>query len=1059
MCKRYGQADQLVYILKISSMINHETIEKILDAANIADVVGEKLDLKKTGSGLIGLCPFHNEKTPSFSVSPAKNIFKCFGCGIAGGPVKFIMEHDKLNYPEALRYLAAKYNIPVEEKQASEEDLKTEKLSEQIHEINEFAANWYTKNLLLPENVKVLDYALSRFSMNQINEFRIGFAPNEGDGLLGQIKDKGFSEESYMGSKLILVGKGKQSDYFRNRLMFPVMDNSGRVIGFGGRVLPSGSPGQVTDVKPKEKEIKYLYSPETLLYDKSAVLYGLHNARKAISLDKKAYLVKGYTDLLRLCSLDVHNVIAPYGTVLTTEQVNILKRQTEQVVMIYDGDPAGRTAMIQIGELLLKGGFEVYVVLLPDEKDPGNYFTAENIGELDEPVSYVLWRASLELKKDGDPESHFKGLNVITKLLELIPDENLQKLYVSRISKIHDITQREFKDLLKQSRAKKDKKTMDDLLPKGVDLKKYNKWGFYQYKNQYYFSDRYGIPVRQTNFVMKPLFHTMSSDDSRRIYEIINLHGHKIVCDFDMNQMTSLPRFRKNVEEKGNFLFLGNDTHMTKLKLKLYEETTTCYEIKILGWQKEGFWAWSNGIQTNDGFRQVDEQGIVEFNGENYYIPAFSSIHIHDRSLFTDERKFKFLARDITSFEWSEKLVRVFGENAKVAIAFWVAAVFRDHILNRFKNFPIFNLFGPKGTGKSQLAISLTAMFGESQTPFNIHNGTKPGLADHLQQFINGIAFIDEYKNSIDFDKIEILKSIYDSVGRSRMNLDKRKKETTAINQAVVICGQDMMTGDIALLSRTVFLQYTKASFGADEKAAYDQFKGMESLGFSHLTAQLLEHREYFESNFYPFYEKTFADYNERLAGENVEDRIIRSMCSIVAAFRVMETKMKFSFDYENLLGFTTKSLRFHNKQLSTSDDVGKFWDILESMFDEDRIIDKWHFRLDYSDRIKFTKGEKRFDEAKYFLKIKFNVIAKLYSEQARSIGIKHLDSETLRFYLENHKAFIGYYTRTRFYKKDYDRAEAKVIEHKQVTSAMIFLYEDLGINLERQGIGALDKA
>ncbi len=1039
-------------------MISNESKQLIIDAASIVDVVGDKVKLTKAGSNFNGLCPFHNEKTPSFMVSPAKNIFKCFGCGKSGDSVQFIMEHDKLNFPDALRYLANKYNIPVEEKDISEDDRKKEKERQQLHHINKFASDWYFENLFLEKYAQVLEYALSRFSLTQILEYRIGFAPDEWQGLLDQIKMKKYKEEFYMTSSLILESKGRHFDYFRNRLMFPISNSSGQVIGFGGRIIPAGVTAPVPD-KPTRKEVKYLNSKDTLVYDKSKVLYGLNNARASINLLKKVFLVEGYTDTLNLHYLDVPNVIAPCGTALTSGQINLLRRHTDRVVLIYDGDKAGKTALHKNGEMFLKEGFTVYVYPLPDNRDPGEYFTSKNIFKLNRPLTYVLWRASLAFSDDGDPEIQHKAIAEISKLLQLIPGDDLRKSYINKIAKHHTVTQRELSDYLKKSKPQKKKKKDTGLLPKDVDHKEFNRWGFYQHKNQYFFTDRNGIPVRQSNFVMRSLFHTISYEDSRRIFELTNLHGHKIVCDFDMNEMTSLQRFKRHIEEKGNFLFMGQDVHMIKLKLKLYEETQTCFEVKNLGWQKEGFWAWSNGIQTESGFTPITEHGIVTFKDENYFIPAFSSIYKSDKSLFIDERKFKYSTSLVSSNEWSAKLIKVFGPNAKVAVAFWVASVFRDHILHLFKNFPIFNLFGPKGTGKSQLAISLTAMFGEPQTPFNIHNGTKPGLADHLQQFINGIAFIDEYKNAIEYDKVEVLKSIYDSVGRSRMNMDKKKKETTAINQAVVICGQDMMTADIALLSRAIFLQYAKANFGMEEKAAYDEFKTLESKGFAHLTAELLSQRTYFENNFYSFYMDTFSDYNDRLKDEKVEDRIIRSMCSIVASFRCVSSKMKFSFDYDELLDFTVQTLIFHNKQLSKSNEVGTFWDIFESMFDEDKIKNKWHFRLDWSDRLKTGEAEMTFTEGKYLLKFKFNTISKLYSEHARRIGVKPLGIDTLRFYLENHDAFLGYVKRVKFHKKEYEAAEGKVIEHKQVTSAMTFRYEDLDINLERNAVGELAQA
>jgi len=492
---------------------------------------------------------------------------------------------------------------------------------------------------------------------------------------------------------------------------------------------------------------------------------------------------------------------------------------------------------------------------------------------------------------------------------------------------------------------------------------------------------------------------------------------------------------------------------MYKLKLKLYDETRTCEQIPNLGWQKEGFFAWANGIVDMDGkFSAIDDNGLVNFNNNDYFIPAFSKIYIDDRSLFIDERKFKHIDREISLEDWSEKFINVFGDNAKLGIAFYIAALFRDVLLHRFSNFPILNLFGPKGTGKSQMAMSLSCLFGTQQTPFNIHNGTKPGLAEHVQQFVNAFAWIDEYKNNIEYDKIETLKSIYDAIGRNRLNMDKgKKKETTLVNSAVILSGQEMPTADVALFSRVVFLQFHQTEYSQIEKDNYENLKEIEKQGLSHLTSQIMAHRKYFEENFPLNFAEVLRDIYAELEFSGIEDRILKSFCSILAAYKTLEKKLSLKMDYQNLRSVAIQSIKDQNSQISSSNEISMFWETIEALFDKNEIIDRWHFKIDMCDKIKCVDGnEVELKPTKNVLKLKFSTIYQLYAFQSKKSGQGVLPNSTLKYYLQNNPAFIGIEKASRFTLKEYSNDENKIIEQNQVTTAYCFDYTNLGINLMR---------
>ena len=956
-------------------MIPTHTKQEIIDRADIIEVIGDYVKLKKTGAGYTALCPFNNEKTPSFSVNHAKQYYYCFGCGSGGDSVKFIMDHEKKNFPEALRYLAAKYNIIIEEEKLDPEQKKVIDLNEKLYHLNEMAAKFY--------HGSTNDYIQKRFTKEEIEQWQIGFAVENWDDLLMFFREKKVLEDLIEKSDLFVFSEKTKNyyDFFRNRVMFPITDNMGKVAAFGGRVMDDSQP-------------KYLNSPDSSIYPKSRTLYGLNFARKMISKEDNCHIVEGYTDVISMHTAGIINTVAPCGTALTTEQLNLIKRYTKTLTLVYDGDEAGLKAARKNGKLAIESGFNVYTCSLPAGDDPdltcknNAVIIAQGVNKWlkNNRHDYIIQRSKALLgSANGDPLLRHEAINDICGLLFHL-DKTKQDIYIEQISKDSKLKAKLFSDKLSEMKCEAAPSEDKTWLPDQVDPNEFEKWGFYAYKNEYYFRTQKGIE-RFSNFVMKPVFHIDSIYDSRRIYEMINFAGHRVVINLDMNEMTALQAFQKNIEEKGNFLFWGTLAHFQKMKLKLYQETRTCEEIKILGWQKAGFWAWSNGIMNEGNFQEIDEFGIVNYNDHNYFIPAFSKIYIADKTVFMDERKFKFRQSDITLRQWSDLFIKVFKDNARIGIAFWVATVFRDHLLHVFKNFPILNLFGPKGTGKSQMAMSMCCLFGVQQTPFNIHNGTKPGLAEHIQQLSNAFAWIDEYKNSLEYDKIETLKSIYDAIGRSRMNMDKgRKKETTEVNSGVILSGQEMPTADVALFSRVLFLQFHQTEFSAQEKKNYDDLKKMERPGLSHLTGGLIMLRKFFEENYYSNYDQVLRNLGTDTKSAPIEDRILRSMCSIVAAFKTVEEKLDFGFSYETLKEIAIKAIKDQNSQIQKSNEVGIFWNNLEAMFDDNILIDKWHFRIDFKDKITFDKDkEKNFESGRNIFKFKFNSIYKLRQEPAQT--------------------------------------------------------------------------
>lgn len=410
-------------------MINKETIQRIMDATRIEEVIGEFVSLKKRGANHIGCCPFHNEKTPSFYVSPSKGIYKCFGCGKSGNAVGFIMDHEHYTYPEALRYLANKYNIPIEEERMTEEQKERQTERDGLFHVTEFAQKYFADILHNDEMGQAigLSYFHQRgLSDEIINTFGLGYCLDEWRNFTDHARRNGYSDEVLEKSGLtIFKEEGKCYDRFRGRVMFPIYSISGRVLGFSGRILSS-----------EKQAAKYVNSPDSEIYDKSHTLYGIYQARNAISKEDKCYLVEGNVDVVSMHQSGVCNTVASCGTSLTVEQIRLIKRFTPNVTVLYDGDKAGIKAALRAVNLLFEEGMHVRVVLFPDGEDPDSYAQKYGSTQLQEYLrtheeNFLAFKTRVLLDDvEQDPIRKSEVLKEIVNTIALVPDRIEQQDYI-----------------------------------------------------------------------------------------------------------------------------------------------------------------------------------------------------------------------------------------------------------------------------------------------------------------------------------------------------------------------------------------------------------------------------------------------------------------------------------------------------------------------------------------------------------------------------------------------------------------------------------------------------
>lgn len=411
-------------------MIDRLTVEKIKDAANIVDVVSEFVTLKKSGANYKGLCPFHNEKTPSFMVSPARGTCHCFGCGKGGNAISFIMEHEQMTYPEALRWLAKKYNIEIQERELSAEEKAEQTARESMFIINEWTASYFEKLLHEhPDGQAIgLQYFRSRgFRDDIIKKFRLGFDINDRFALASTA-----TKEKYNPEYLLKVGlcykndHGELIDRFAGRVMFPWVGVSGKIVAFGGRKL---------DAATKGVQQKYVNSPDSEIYHKDRELYGIYQGKKAIAKEDCVYMVEGYTDVLSLHQCGIENVVANSGTALSIHQIHTLHRFTSNIVLLYDGDAAGIHAAMRGTDMLLSEGMNLKVLLLPDNDDPDSFARKHTADEFkayikEHQTDFIEFKTKLLLQNETDPQKRADGIGSIVNSISLIPNQILRDTYI-----------------------------------------------------------------------------------------------------------------------------------------------------------------------------------------------------------------------------------------------------------------------------------------------------------------------------------------------------------------------------------------------------------------------------------------------------------------------------------------------------------------------------------------------------------------------------------------------------------------------------------------------------
>ena len=1008
-------------------MISKIDINRIAEATDIVQLVSEKVELKPQGKSMVGCCPFHTEKTGSFHVSAAKQTYHCFGCHKGGDVFQWVMETEGCNYPEAIRRLAKRANIEINERERSAEEIARETKREAMYMVTQQVNNWFVSQLELNQEAK--DYCRKRWpqknrkgtaasddDLQYVRDMGIGYAPS-GQAFMEWVKSQGINLDLLKELDIVATKDGRSYCKFYNRVTIPIRSRTNLIEGWTCR-----------DLTGKKEAPKYVNSSESELYHKRSMLFGLDVAKPEIRATGKVYVCEGAPDVMRMQIIGVPNTVAPLGTAMCDEQFDLLQscfpksgRRTlcllpDADVTKDDGTNPGKKAAIDRGIEAVKRGYSVLIKAIPEEgvkEDPDSYFTSMHKFKEVQEEDFITWYARELLYKAENVDETTAAIETIAAMVASTNDETTIESYKKKLKGIYNNTTQWNKAIAKAGKQLKEQEVKD----KAFSKEGFTKYGFYESDGGYWALSGQ-TEIRWSNFTMKPLFHIKDAINPKRLYELSNESGNHEIVELKQEDLVSLTKFRQRVEGLGNYIFEANEQCLIKLKRYLYEQTQTAVEVTQLGWQKQGFYAFGNGALYQGQFIKADGYGIVSLpDGQNYYLPGASKIYKDDTQLFQFEKRFVHLGySSIPLKAVADTMIKVFGDNAKIGLCFLIATLFRDIVTATVKAFPMLNLFGPKGSGKSELGHTLMSFFIIQNIPPNLSNSTIAALSEAVAQCSNAIVHLDEFKNNIDLDKREFLKGLWDSAGRTRMNMDRdKKREQTRVDAGVIISGQEMATADIALFSRFVYLTFNKTEFTTEERNAFAELDRMRKLGFSHLTLEILNHREQFKQNYAAMFAATAAEMNEQIGNSTNETRILNNWATVIAAFRTIEAQVDLPFTYSEILKVAVEHCREQNAMTTSSNEIGMFWRQLGRTQMEGKFIMSCDYRIEYREDIKTNKGSVYFALPKPVLFINPDSWYQAYTYKAKENGIVCLPDSSIIYYLENSPEYLGRYGVMRF--------------------------------------------
>ncbi len=917
--------------------ISKEFIDLIQDQADLVEVISGFVELKKTGSNFQGLSPFSDESTPSFMVSPSKQIWKDFSTGKGGNnAVSFLMEKG-LSYPEAIEYLANKYNKEIVYDDTKESKAYAEKAQKQtaLRPLLKATINQYLKQFAaLGEDhpAKQEVFVKRQYNQEVVDTYQIGFAP--GNKFLYNI----FSEKGCIsqGEELGLISKN--NDFYYNRVTYTVFDKNGEPIGISGRDLATPT------------KVKWVNSKESILYDKSHVWYGLHIAKNSIRQTGKAYIVEGYNDVIGFQINGLTNTIAPCGTSIADGQISELKKYADSVVFAMDGDAAGKRSVIKNIPRFLEQGFRTFVIDLP-ECDPDDFvrlhkesIEADGLEAVLESVSKPIdgFKILLQELKEKDEVEKSTIAKELCNTIAQITDDAISPIYIGWLQKESKLPKKTLEDWIKKIKSDavslSIKKLVTDTeyeLPKGIELtddllKTIREYQLFMANNQIWMRTGEDPPYRfksTSNFSIEIIQHMQDEKFPMKLVSIKNIHQHEKIFDIPSEHMNTPMNFDNAVTAHGNFLYTGSRPEFQKLRAYLFDRMGTGRKIDVLGWQPEGFWAWNNKVTVPGKTSiDIDENGVFKFEGTSYYVPSANKIYLNNPFKYDGQKKMMCVYPDFNFSEYSLQLKKVHRNHSITALLFALATPFQDIVVKNIKNFPLLFLSGPPSTGKDQLAACAQGFFGVPQTGIGLASGVSTAKAQvrEFAQFSNIIAQLSEYKRG-DVKLDEMLKDLWDRRGYKRGNIDSHVgTESIPILSSVIITSNDFPDND-ALLTRIIWEDMTVATFDEHAVRDYERLEDMNKQLFSGFTDEVIHSREDFDRRF----KKAYRSCKDTLSSllPDAKSRIIGNFSVLMATYEIFQDIVSFPFNKSEMLEHFKARIEALERKMATASIMSKWWD------------------------------------------------------------------------------------------------------------------------------------
>lgn len=1031
-------------------MYTTQSIERVREA-DIVTVVGHFCkDLKKKGANYFCKSPFKQEKSASLSVSPTKEIFKCFSTGIGGNVITFVMEHEKVEFIEAVKIIAQICNIYLKQEQQTEAQAAARKQVISLTALaNNIAKKYHSNFRNLPadhwakKHITALGY-----DQDTIAEFSIGFAPAN-----NEITTTLIEKAKLAGGVEIGVCKSnnnKTYDFFQDRIIFPITNKNGDVVSFGGR----RQNGEAFAKYPK-----YLNGPETTLYKKSQNLYGYHLAKRTIAKSGFAILTEGYTDVITMHQKECLQTIATCGTSLTEIHAKKLKRICEHIILFRDGDEAGIKASIRDLEILLSHGFKVSIVPLPTDQDPDDVAR----GQLDMPtfikdskIDAIEWYLTkLNLEAEDTPHATAKVVLKAAALLFKIKNEVIQQAYLKLAAKVLNQPQKNIKNAIADLRIERQeeiakasagkgisKSTLG--LPEGADQEQFLKDRFCEVGNSYYFTKGDGF-FKGTQFKITPLFHIKGRKENKRLCEIVNLNNQKQLVDLESDSFVSFSDFKKQLIRLGYYIFLSGTTttQFDLLSQKILREFSTALELQNMGWNSKGFFAFSNGVYWKDKFQEVNKYGIIHLEGvdtteedeynekiEYYYSPAFSAMHIKNQDgddPYENDRKFIYKKSPVSLTEWMNQFLTVFEEKGRIGILFNFATIFRDLFLTHYDFFPLLGGFGEKGSGKSAFGKVLQNFFFYNLDALELNTSTLVGFSRRLSRTKNTTVFLDEYHDRLDEKMFQAMKGAHQGMGREKgMATNDNRTKTDKINCSIYIAGQYLPTrDDNSLQSRLISLQFPLGNRTAEQRANFTKLMNWTIQGLSSLVIEVIAHRQLFEDAIGKTYNTVVRELKDVFEQEghehDYEERILGNYAVLLITYKILESRITFPFTYDVIFKQCVDGIIENSEAIQDSNGLTEFWNVLQWMYEHRIVSEGLQFIIDSKPQVKTVGAQKKQesftnsnnDEIIY---LRLNSVHQDYlKEVTKREGVQPIGEVTLRNYFKSRSYFIGLVKGKRF--------------------------------------------